>query len=312
MVAKNNNHGVNALFRLAYVFAFGVPIYTNNLWAIPRILYRFKRGLYALVFISIWVLGTFFAQQVHVQMELLFPEDYSDFALASNTFASQFTHLGSLMILFSMARFSTDSFVRQRKLEVLEKEKLQSELDSLRNQIDPHFLFNALNTIFSLSRHMDPKTPSAVSDLSSILRYVIYDSQTRFMPLENEIAFLRNYLDFMSLRKDSTFQINLDISGDIRGYEIPPLILLPLIENAFKHGINELTQKTSLDIQIGVHNDQLSFQCINSKPTVKVTEQQGIGLENIRKRLRLIYGDRAALSIEDKVDQFQSKITIEL
>lgn len=312
LASNNNNIIVNVLFRLAYVVAFGVPIYLNNLWAIPHFLYKKRRRLYLLLFPTIWIVGTFFVQHVHYQMELFFPTDYKDFALASNTYVSQFLHLGSLMIVFSMAKFSTDSFVRQRKLENLEREKLQSELENLRNQIDPHFLFNALNTVFSLSQHMDPKTPSAISDLSSILRYVIYDSQTPLMQLKDEIDFVKNYLDFMSLRKESHFVVDLNISGEIRGYEIPPLLLLPLIENAFKHGVDESTHEASLFIEINVSDDVLYFKCINSKPNGNKPMGKGIGLENIQKRLELIYADQAVLYIFDHDSTFETRLSIKL
>jgi sensor histidine kinase YesM len=206
----------------------------------------------------------------------------------------------------------------QKRVTDLEKSQLETELLFLKSQISPHFLFNTLNNIYSLSVEKSNKTPRIVLKLSELMRYMLYETKNKKQSLENEILCIENYLDLEKIRNDDRLQINLAISGDIHDKEIAPIILLTFIENAFKHGVNKNTGKVVIDINFTIKGDHLHFTVSNPMP--EVTEHQdhfntsgGIGIENVKKRLALVYNKKDySLSFKNKKNIFVSKLVIKV
>ena len=174
----------------------------------------------------------------------------------------------------------------------LVKDKLEAELKFLKNQINPHFLFNTLNNIYALARKKSDKTPEVVVRLSKLLRFMLYESAKEAIPIEEEIRILEDYVQLEEIRHTKKLDILFEKEIDNYDQLIAPLILLPFIENAFKHGINETLAETSIEIKIKLVEGQLNFYVKNShehEPGAPVNEN--IGLSNVRRQLELMYND---------------------
>jgi len=176
----------------------------------------------------------------------------------------------------------------------LEKEQLQTELRFLRSQISPHFFFNTLNNIYSLSLEQSKKTSETVLKLSELMRYLLYETRENKQSLKKEILCIQNYLDLERMRYGDQVKINMEITGIIQGKKIPPMLFIPFIENAFKHGASKNIGEVLISIFINVENDNITFSIINTLPDKRANhttlqESGGIGIENVKKRLVLGY-----------------------
>jgi LytS/YehU family sensor histidine kinase len=222
----------------------------------------------------------------------------------------------TLAIFFLSTAFKTSQLALKREKEAseLKSENLNSELKFLRSQINPHFLFNALNNIYSLSVLKSEKTPDNILKLSDMLRYIIYDCNADKVALEKELNYINNYIDLQKLKDDSITGIELDIEDTDPNCRIAPMILIPFIENAFKHSKIEDVQSGYIRIKIENTENQLLFNISNSLPKAQYTKDKvgGVGLENVRRRLQLIYPDQHQLSITQTEDSFTVKLIISL
>ncbi|MCX6238251.1 MAG: sensor histidine kinase [Bacteroidia bacterium] len=195
----------------------------------------------------------------------------------------------------------------------IEKEKLNAELSYLKAQVNPHFLFNTLNIIYTLATMRSYQTAEAVMKLSKLMRYVISDIQAPFVPLEKEIGYIENYIELLRLRMAKNNQICFNILGNPEGLQISPFILIPFVENAFKHGTSAV-EPMLIDITIAVSNDELYFSVKNNKLNItsQDDESTGIGNENTRKRLEMIYKENYTLQIIETDKTFEVKLKVVL
>ncbi|WP_240315536.1 sensor histidine kinase [Aquimarina longa] len=217
----------------------------------------------------------------------------------------------TVVLVFLMIRFIVDiSKVKQQNLE-LEKEKATTELKILKAQLHPHFLFNTLNNIYMLSLENSPKTPESIEKLSEILDYVLYRCNTKFVLVSNEISFLKNYITLEKLRYDERLQVTIHTSIERGDIVIAPLILLSLVENAFKHGAGEDSGSPRIDISIDYEDSLFTFRITNSiASSAQIKPKIPIGLTNIRKQLDLIYLDSYTMDIEEQENLFT--VTLEI
>ncbi|WP_320052923.1 sensor histidine kinase [uncultured Acetobacteroides sp.] len=194
----------------------------------------------------------------------------------------------------------------------LEKAKSEAELDNLKSQLNPHFLFNTLNNIYSLIAIDATRAQDAVHGLSHLLRYVLYENNQTLVPLDKEVKFIRSYIELMSMRISSNFhsKVNLPEEGNVM---IAPMLLITLIENAFKHGVSN-TQSCFINVDLSIDKGRvLTFTVINSNYAVASDGSvSGIGIDNMRKRLDLIYPGRYTLTLENLGQTFMSQLTIKL
>ncbi len=199
--------------------------------------------------------------------------------------------------------------------KALESSKLKAELDSLKSQINPHFLFNSLNNIYSHSLLESKRTPELILKLSGLLNYIIYECQDEVVPMEKELEFLKNYIDLEQIRIDESVQVNLNVDVADPMLDIAPLLFVPLIENAFKHGVNISAESPFIQVDLSVDdNHTLHFSCQNLKDDFPEEDKHsgGIGLENVRKRLELIYPGKHEMIIKDKRDNYSVTVNLEL
>lgn len=191
----------------------------------------------------------------------------------------------------------------------LEKLNLETELAFLKSQIQPHFFFNTLNNLYSLTLDKSSKAPNTVLKLSELMSYVIYDAKQKKVPLVNEIKHIQNYLDLEKLRYGERLEVQLSVSGNIEGKRIPPILLLPFIENSFKHGSQTRDAVIPISISLSVDDSHLTFECENNKNRENSnglpTENRGIGLQNTKRRLKLLFDNNFDLSIVENDERFK-------
>jgi hypothetical protein len=198
--------------------------------------------------------------------------------------------------IFFIAKFFSDHSKEREKRLLLSKEKSDAELKMLRAQLNPHFLFNTLNNIYSLSVDNSPKTSSAIGKLSEILDYVLYKCNTDFVPVSSEMQLIEDYIELEKLRYDDRLEVHVS-SAVLNENKVPPLIFLSLVENAFKHGAGEDSGSPKIWITLQSEATQVVFSVINTcADTVEIQVKESIGLININKQLQLLYGEMYSLT----------------
>ena len=202
--------------------------------------------------------------------------------------------------------------LKQKEFLQAQQEKITAELQLLKAQVHPHFLFNTLNNIYSFSLYKSPKTPELILKLSSLLSYMLYDCKAEEVRLEKEVEIMKNYIDLEKERYGDNIDISWNVEGDIRDIFISPLLMLAFLENAFKHGASEQIEKPWMGVDISVANNILKFKLTNSKNEYISHSNNGIGINNVKKRLEFLYPDNHELKINDEGDFFAISLMVKL
>ena len=204
--------------------------------------------------------------------------------------------------------------IKQRDWMQVQQEKITAELQLLKAQVHPHFLFNTLNNIYSFSLENSPKTPHMILKLSSLLSYMLNDCKADEVQLEKEMEIMKNYIDLEKERYGNKIEISWSVEGDIKNKFVSPLLMLPFLENAFKHGISEQIEKPWLTVNIAVKSDTLRCKITNSKNEFEPysTNSAGIGINNVKKRLEFIYPDSYELKMHDERNYFVVSLLVVL
>ena len=289
-----------------------VIAYLNLQYFLPRFLLK-KRYLTYFSMVMISVLGYLVAQSLfdyYLYGYVVGPlRDSRLLGTLSYNFFSTLWYLGLMVAL----KFSLDWYGQQLIIQKITVEKLNAEVDFLRAQINPHFIFNILNNLYALTLKKSELAPDVVLKLSDMMEYMLYDSTDEKVLLEKEITYLRNYLELERMRFRGKSAISFNVNAAINGQEIAPLLLLPLVENAAKHGLIPQRENGWLTVNIGLHQSTLTFMVENAKPPLFACKSKGgIGLVNLQKRLELLYPARHRLALEDKKDSFLARLVIEL
>lgn len=214
-------------------------------------------------------------------------------------------------------RFSREWYKNERLKVRLVQEKLSTELNFLKSQVNPHFLFNTLNNLFAIAeRDNNQEVAQGIAELSTMMRYMLYDCQSEYVPLEKEVAYLKSIIEIHQLRiaADDDVLIAFNIKGDYIGKKVAPLILVPFVENAFKHGIN-YKKSSFIRIDFNLEGGHLQFNVKNSNYDVHRQdhrEHSGIGLENVKRRLELLYPGRHTLDIRQSENIYETLLKIDL
>ncbi|MEM6376921.1 MAG: histidine kinase, partial [Bacteroidota bacterium] len=200
------------------------------------------------------------------------------------------------------------------QIRKLEQQKTNAELQALKAQLNPHFLFNSLNNIYSLALYEDKKTPEALLQLSQCLRYVLYDCKTPQIELQKELNFLKYFMNLQALRSEANLKTNLLIHGQTEGYSLSPLLFLPLLENAYKHAKPNQSGAYFINVNCQIEEDRVTFEIQNSVPVSppEPTSASGVGIENLKKRLDLLYPKEHLLKLDHNEAQFEVKLKVPL
>jgi LytS/YehU family sensor histidine kinase len=214
---------------------------------------------------------------------------------------------------FGLIRHFYNYYKLKQATQQLKIEKQQAELNYLKSQTNPHFLFNTLNNIYSLSRDKSDLAPESILRLSKILRFMLYEAGGEFIPIEDELKIISDYIDLEKLRYDESLHVSFSHNVEDMKQAIPPLLLIPLVENAFKHGVSETRNHPFVDIYLSVKNRQLKFTVKNSHEEVSERDniKANIGLTNLRRQLALLYIEYN-LSVEQDAAAFIATLTINL
>lgn len=299
---------------LIYTLIFGVPltaiVYLNLYHFIPRYLRKEKYLLYSLFFLLLLTAGAFF-------LYLLF-DRWIDFILPNYYFISYYSipqlmiYTASFLVLTTLLKLSRSWFLLLR----VERMTTTHQLKSLQSQINPHFLLNSLQTIYALSLEKSERTPGVILQLSDILKYTLYETGQSRVRLEKEIAMIRDYVEMYRHRVDPIrADILLDLKGDPEETEIAPMLLIPFIENSFKHGLQGGSGEAFVHIHMAIAERLLQFQIRNSvgeSDAVDLDPRKGIGIENTKQRLELLYPGRHDLKITHKGGIFEVNLQLEL
>ena len=221
------------------------------------------------------------------------------------------------VVLTSCLALSLRMYFRQQKLlrteEELRSEKLQAELQALKNQIHPHFLFNTINNLYALARTKSDKTAPVALQLAQMLRYILYESARKSVPLKEEIKLLEDYVALEKLRyDDDRLHVDFRVMADDPDHEIAPLLLLPLVENAFKHGVSEQYDNAEISIRISLEKNTLQMTIENTLPEEPPHETPGVGQKNMRRQLELLYPNKHQLEFVRNDQTFKAHLTVNL
>ena len=279
---------------------FIVLFYVNMYVLVPRFLFRNKNIAYCLAVVGILVLvaicGYFF----------------NPFDKGHGLNIPLFSFLTALLLAASSSIKLFQRGMRDKQLiDELEQSKTYAELEQLKNQINPHFLFNMLNNANVLTKKDPEKASQVLMKLSDLLRYQLYDSARDKVLLTSDIHFLEDFLNLEKVRRDS-FDFLISKEGDLSGVQIPPLLFISFVENAVKHN-NDATKPSYVNLYFDVRKDELFFKCINSKPALKsIGSTGGLGLANVKRRLELLFPAAYSLTIEDDTEMYSATLTIKL
>jgi sensor histidine kinase YesM len=271
----------------------------------------FQISLVTAVYLNIWILMVTFNHLV----DLVLPGYYFiSFYEIGDILKFVFVYVA----LTSLLKLSKGWFLltqAEKQIMLIRQKKVESELKALKSQINPHFLFNSLNNIYSLSMGESSKAPAAILKLSDLMRYMLYESNEEKVALMKEVEFLENYIDLQRLRSDRRSKIEYSKDGSPGRLKIAPLLLLPLVENSFKHGIKGDPAGGYVKIIINIGKNDLELSLENNKGKVDEIEDQensGIGLANVKRRLELLYPEKSLLEINDTGSDFKVKLKLEL
>ncbi len=219
-----------------------------------------------------------------------------------------------ICMLFAAIKMLKLWYLKEEQKLVLIKENGQSELNHLKAQVSPHFLFNTLNNIYSLVLHKSPKGPELLKSLSDTLHYMTDECNTSFLAVEKELKMIKDYTTLEKVRYGDRLKLNISIKGDCSNKLIAPLLLIPFVENSFKHGASKMLRHPWIKLQIIVEENTLLFELSNSKPLEAnhYYGKNGIGLKNVQKRLAILYPAKHELTISSTADMYTVKMSIPL
>jgi two-component system LytT family sensor kinase len=213
---------------------------------------------------------------------------------------------------FIALQLSKEWYFQQEVIRQMELEKLSSELEYLKAQINPHFVFNSINTIYFQIDKENVAARESLSAFSEMLRYQLYECNGTEIPIEKEILYLKNYIGLQRMRKDEHYTISFSVGEHVKGFSICPLLIIPFVENAFKH-VSHHSDKNEIVIQLEKHDNRLQLSVFNTKENKStVNGHRGIGLKNVQRRLELLYRDRHNLTINNEPDNFKVNLLLQV
>lgn len=312
---------------LAYIFIYNillfVPAWINSFWLLPKLrnhknVISYLLSLLILIIVETIALGNY----LHWLYQQFNTKDLVDFTpLAATSSAPEslteyqyyfdtFPAIIILMLLMAIGYSVQEFLLRIKKEKQIRTQQTIAELSLLKSQISPHFLFNVLNCLYALALKKSEETPDVILKLSDILRYSLYETKETEISVTDEIHILNTYIDIERLRMPKNASISFHHEDVKNSVTLAPMLLLPLIENAFKHGTDSTIGNSHIKASLSCNDKNLTFNCENSFKKSSGKDVGGIGIENIRKRLELIYPSKHRFEIEENKDLF--KVTLEI
>jgi two-component system LytT family sensor kinase len=252
----------------------------------------------------------------YINLPIFYPEIREKISFFNFDYIFSFFNIYAVVGIVTSIRLFKFWFKNQRATQNLREEKLEAELKFLKSQIHPHFLFNTLNNLYALTLDKSDQAPEVVIKLSNLLDYMLYEANDPKVSLEKEIDLIQNFLDLEKIRYRNTLKIDFELSGDPTGYYIAPMLMLPFVENSFKHGLSKQSKAPWMKIVVSLERGLLHFTVKNSQAKQdkekKESYTEGIGLKNVKRRLDLIYQKNYSLNIKNEADYFEIDLYINL
>lgn len=299
---------------LIKVTDLALMVYVTNYILIPKLLYKRKYGWFAVAFVTMIIISS--VGKMYILSHVINNPALRSFSgnLKTRIYDNVIPHF--LLVLSGAAfKLMMDYTGMQQRMVEMAKEKAEAELNFLKSQINPHFLFNSINSVYFLIEKNNTVAREALHKFSGMLRYQLYEMNGDRIPVEKEIAYLEDYMDLQKLRKDENYAVEFNCSAGVKEFLIEPLLLVPFVENAFKHISHHKNQLNFIQLQLDMNNGMFYFKVTNSKEAGEKTNNihSGIGLNNVQRRLELLYPGKHVLAIKDSDENFivelQLKIT---
>lgn len=296
------------------VATLALLVYLSNYWLIPAFFYKKRYLAFAVVYLGlILAMGTL---KVYINSVMLRP--YFSEALFTDFKERFYDNIIPLFLLVSTgvgAKIMTDYIRAQRRLSEISKEKAEAELKFLKSQINPHFLFNSINSIYFLIDKNNPLARQTLLQFSQLLRYQLYDCNGETIPVEKEMNYLRDYVELQQLRRDRSCEVKLRLDDSVKDFKVVPLLMIPFVENAFKHISHFSHRRNIIEISANRENGSFHLQVKNSKEQKNpgaMNDAGGIGLANVKRRLELLYPGMHRLDIRDEGEEFSIHLELKL
>lgn len=314
LTSSDNPTWFNVINQLVDISIYILIVYVNILYLIPK----FLQGKRPLLYVASLLLLSFLLTPIRAATHLF----VNQHSFESNSYVVENTNTIFLIYVFvclisTVFQVTSDWMTHQNEKKDLESQNLQSELRFLKSQINPHFFFNTLNNLYALTLKKSDLAPEIVLRLSEMMRYMLYESNEKRVTLENEINYVKNYLELEKLRQGNKFNIQFNLEGQAGNQQIAPLMFIPFLENSFKHGLDNQIKSGFVNIHMSLKDDSVEMDIENSKPPTIPEKNSdkisgGIGLENVKRRLKLLYPQKHALEITDKPNTFKVSLNIQL
>lgn len=294
--------------RIVYTYCILIGLFYYNYYVlIPKFLFNNRYLLYSFYLFAIYIL-------ISTIPILIFSEIFEVEVFDTDLIPQLDEFDWLLLVMLYLVSFVVSLALRlNARLQHTENERISAQLSYLKTQINPHFLFNTLNGIYSTAMDKSPRAADMIEKLSSMMRYTIYETTADYVALNSEIEYIQNYIQLQKDRFDDSVNINFKCEGDFYENQIAPLLIIPFIENSFKHGVNS-EQDSDIQILLSCKNDIFEMIVKNNKVFLDSSgdEASGIGIQNTRGRLDLIYPQKHTLEIQETVNTFTVKLKIEL
>ncbi len=287
----------SAGYSIIIISSYMAIVYGNAAWLIPGFYMRKQKGLYALLVVillatvaiyragaSWWFYNTYFAEK---------PTPFIWASVFSAMVSGVLIYFTSVLFYIALRYFHL-----QKQQEVLERKQTESELNLLKAQVQPHFLFNSLNNIYFYAQRESPVTAAMLEKLSQIMRYFVDEAPRDLISLQTELTFIRNYIELEKTRMRFPLSVSITETGNIDIVQFPPMLIIPLVENVFKHGIDKRKDDNFITIDIENTGSQLVVVVKNKMAAAGTKEESGKGLANLRNRLQILYGGNYSLKAE--------------
>jgi two-component system LytT family sensor kinase len=300
------------LITLIKVIDLALMVYITNYILLPQLFYKKKYGWFVLAFFLLVISSSVLKMNILGRI-MNAPQLYSlSGDLKQRIYDNVLPHF-FLVIAGAAVKLIFDYSRLQQKMAETAKEKAEAELNFLKSQINPHFLFNSLNSVYFLIDKNNAEARESLHKFSDMLRYQLYEVNGAKIPVEREISYLKDYVDLQKLRKDEHYTVSFNYSPQVSGFSIEPLLLIPFVENAFKHVSSHTNKNNFVKLELTRNDGQFIFSTENSKDKTKTTDPySGIGLNNVKRRLELLYPGRHELTIRDEEDVYKVDLRLKI
>jgi sensor histidine kinase YesM len=284
-------------------------VYLTNYWLIPRFLYRKRYVLFALLFVALVFSCSIGKMYIEAALLITSFDIWDRFKV--RVYDNVIPHF-LLVSTGAAIKLLADYAKAQRRLGEMAKEKAEAELNFLKSQLNPHFLFNSLNTIYFLIDKQNGEARTTLLQMSDLLRYQLYDCNNPAIEIEKEVHYLQDYVRLQELRKDNHYEVGIEVGEQVKGFRITPLLLIPFVENAFKHISHYSHEKNFIRVNLQRKNDILTYTVENSKDDQERSTEPtgGIGLSNVKRRLELLYPGKHTLQIQNNANSFKIELNL--